>query len=331
MSEPLVDVARLGAWLDAQGLEPGQPITVESLVGGRSNAMFIIGRGANTWVLRRPAQVAVARANDGMRREFRILAALEGTPVPHPAVVVLCDDDSVLGCTFYLMERVVGVHPIPAPEALSTEQGKRAIAFALVEALAHLHQVDWRAGGLADLGRPEQFHERQVSRWTRQLASYEGRELPGIERITAWLNAHIPEHFEPSIMHADFHMYNVLIATDEPARLVAVLDWETATIGDPLLDLAGFCEVWCNVANEQDGWPSRAEIVAHYAETFGPGVGEVTPDRLRYYEVLYNFRLAVLLEGVYTRSLNDPVRGPQPDVAERVLFNVARAEKLVTG
>lgn len=326
MSEALVDLAKLGAWLDGEGLEVGQPITVEALLGGRSNAMFIIGRGASEWVLRRPNQVAVARANDGMRREFRMLAALDGTRVAHPAVVALCDDEAVLGCTFYLMQRVIGVHPFPAPAALDTESGRRAIAFALVEALAHLHQVDWRSAGLADLGHPEQFHERQVSRWTRQLASYEGRELPGIERITSWLNAHRPESFEPAIMHADFHMMNVLIASDEPARLVAVLDWETATIGDPLLDLAGFCEVWCSVAKEQDGWPSRAELVAFYATTLGVEIADLT-----YYEVLYNFRLAVLLEGVYTRSLSDPVRGPQPDVAERVLINLARAEKLVAG
>jgi aminoglycoside phosphotransferase (APT) family kinase protein len=326
VSETLVDVSRLGPWLDSQGLETGQPITVEPLVGGRSNAMFIIGRGSSQWVLRRPNQVAVERANDGMRREFRILAALDGTPVPHPTVVALCDDDSVLGCTFYLMERVVGVHPIPAPEVLNTQSGRRAIAFALVETLAHLHRVDWRSAGLADLGHPEQFHERQVSRWTRQLASYEGRELPGIERITSWLTVHRPETFEPSIMHADYHMMNVLIAPDEPARLVAVLDWETATIGDPLLDLAGFCEVWCNVAKPEDGWPSRAELVDHYAKTVGTEVGELT-----YYEVLYNFRLAVLLEGVYTRSLRDPIRGAQPEVAERVLVNLARAEKLVAG
>jgi aminoglycoside phosphotransferase (APT) family kinase protein len=326
MSEVLVDVAKLGPWLDGEGLEVGLRITVEPLVGGRSNAMFVIRRGASEWVLRRPNQVAVERANDGMRREFRMLAALDGSQVPHPQVIALCDDQTVLGCTFYLMQRVVGVHPLPAPPALATDAGRRAIALALVETLAHLHQVDWQAAGLADLGHPEQFHERQVSRWTRQLASYEGRELPGIERITAYLTAHIPAHFEPSIMHADFHMMNVLIAADAPARLVAVLDWETATIGDPLLDLAGFCEVWCSAAKEQDGWPSRADIVAHYAATLGVEIGDLT-----YYEVLYNFRLAVLLEGVYTRSLSDPVRGPQPDVAERVLFNLARAEKLVAG
>ena len=331
MSEVLVDVGRLGLWLDSAGLEVGAPITVEQLVGGRSNAMFVIRRGSNEWVLRRPNQVAVERANDGMRREFRMLAALECSQVPHPAVVALCDDQDVLGCTFYLMQRVAGVHPIPAPTALDTDAGHRAIAFALVETLAHLHQVDWRAAGLTDLGHPEQFHERQVSRWTRQLASYNGRELPGIETITAWLTAHIPAHFEPSIMHADFHMMNVLIAPDAPARMVAVLDWETATIGDPLLDLAGFCEVWCSVAKEQDGWPSRAELVAHYGATLGLDIGELTPGRLAYYEVLYNFRLAVLLEGVYTRSLSDPVRGPQPDVAERVMINLARAQKLVAG
>src|ERR1700712_2598696 len=121
MTNGLMDVDRLATWLDSLDLEAGRPITAEPLTGGTSNAMFIIQRGDARWVLRRPATVAIARANDGMRREFRLLSALEGTPVPHPAPVALCEDEEVLGCVFYLMQQVHGVHPMPAPGGLDDD------------------------------------------------------------------------------------------------------------------------------------------------------------------------------------------------------------------
>ena len=208
----LVDADSLGRWLDTQGLEPGQPLVVAPLTGGSSNAMFVVDRGQSRWVLRRPTRVAVERANEGMRREFRILAALAGTDVPHPEVVALCEDHDVLGCTFYLMERVQGVNPFPLPAVFDSEQGRAEVAYSMVEALGRLHNVDWLTAGIGDLGHPEGFHERQVQRWSRQLASYEGRELPGIETVMAWIEAHLPEDSTATIMHGDYHMLNVLIA-----------------------------------------------------------------------------------------------------------------------
>ena len=321
----LADPADLAPWLDALGLEVGLPLQIEPLSGGTSNLMFTIERGAGDWVLRRPPQVALDRADEGMRREFRILSALEGTPVPHPTPVALCEDHDVLGCTFFVMQWVDGVNPIPVPTALADETHQTEITFAMVDALADLHDVDWQAAGLSDLGHPEQFHERQVSRWTGQLASYEGRDLPNVAVVTDWLESHLPDHFDPTIMHGDFHMLNALVAAEPPGRVTAIVDWETATIGDPLLDLAGFCEVWCSAVG--DGWPSRSEMVERYRER--RGLVEL-PD-LMYYEVLYNFRLAVLLEGSYQRSLRDPSRADRHDIGERALFNAGRAAELVTG
>jgi aminoglycoside phosphotransferase (APT) family kinase protein len=323
----LLDPERLSAWLDDRGLEPGCPLRAEPLAGGASNAMFVLERGACRWVLRRPAAVALERADEGMRREFRFLAALDGTPVPHPAPVALCDDPDVLGCTFYLMDHVDGVMPRPAPPPFDDTQGRIDLTFALVDALASLHGVDPVAAGIADLGRPDGFHERQVKRWRGQLESYRGRELPGIDRVMQWLDANRPTGFTPSIMHADYHMRNVLVARTPPARVVAILDWETATIGDPLLDLAGFCEVW--TASGDPDWPSRDAIIDRYRRARGGiEIGD-----LRYYEVLYNFRLAVLLEGIYQRALRDPTRGDQDSVrdmvSERVMVNVARAVELI--
>jgi aminoglycoside phosphotransferase (APT) family kinase protein len=324
MNSELVDEPRLRAWLDSKGLEADKPLRVEPLSGGASNAMFVVSRGPSQWVLRRPKRVAIDRANQGMEREYAILAALHSTAVPHPKVVALCDNQDVLGCTFYLMEKVDGVSPFPLPAGLDNSRLRAQLAFSVVDALAALHQVNWREAGLEGFGHPERFHERQVERWRGQLASYNGREMPGFEKVAAWINDHVPNHFEASIMHGDYHMFNILISPNPPGRVIAILDWETATIGDPLLDLAGLVEIWCSLFTE--GWPSREEMVDRYRTVRDlPEMEDLT-----YYEVLYNFRLTVLLEGIYQRSIHDPDRDRQDGIGERAMFNLDRAVELVT-
>jgi len=320
VSAELVDVERLGVWLDGLGLEVGKSITVAPLTSGRSNAMFTVHRGGSRWVLRRPALVAIERADEGMRREFRILDALNGSKVPHPETVVLCEDRNVLGCTFFMMQQVDGINPAPPLPELFTVEDQPSVAFAMVEALAALHDFDWRSNGLADFGKPDGFHERQVQRWTSQLASYDGRELPQLERVTTFLSANIPDSYEPSLMHGDFHMFNALIAAEPPGRVTAILDWETATIGDPLLDLIGFCEIW-GKATAGPGWPRRDELIARYQSRRSVEM----PNDLSYYEVLYNFRMAVLLEGIYQRSLHDSTRPNLEDVGVGAMGFLTRA------
>ena len=320
MSEELVNVERLSAWLDGLGLEVGQSMTVAPLTSGRSNAMFTIHRGGSRWVLRRPALVAIDRADEGMRREFRILDALNGSDVPHPETVALCEDSEVLGCTFFLMQQVDGINPAPPLPEPFTAEDQPSVAFAMVEALAALHDFDWQSNGLADFGKPEGFHERQVERWTTQLASYDGRELPGLARITDFLSANIPGSYKPTLMHGDFHMFNALVTATPPGRVAAILDWETATIGDPLLDLIGFCEIW-GKATAAPGWPRRDELIARYQSCRSIEM----PSDLAYYEVLYNFRMAVLLEGIYQRSLHDPSRPDLEDVGAGAMGFLIRA------
>ena len=316
----LVDVERLCVWLDGLGLEVGLPIAVAPLTSGRSNAMFTVHRGSSRWVLRRPALVAIERADEGMRREFQILDALNGSKVPHPETVALCEDHEVLGCTFFLMQQVDGVNPAPPLPEPFTSDDQPDVAFAMVDALAALHNFDWRNSSLSELGKPDGFHERQVERWTSQLASYEGRELPGLERVTAFLSENLPASFEPSLMHGDFHMFNALIAPEPPGNVTAIIDWETATIGDPLLDLIGFCEIW-GKATSGPGWPRRAELIARYRNQRDLDL----PDDLSYYEVLYNFRMAVLLEGIYQRSLHDATRPDLVDVGAGAMGFLERA------
>jgi aminoglycoside phosphotransferase (APT) family kinase protein len=316
----LVDVERLGTWLDGCGLEVGLPITVAPLTSGRSNAMFTVHRGASRWVLRRPAAVAIERADEGMRREYRILDALTGSNVPHPETVALCDDHDVLGCTFFLMQQVDGVNPAPPLPDPFTVADQSGVAFAMVDALAALHDFDWRGSSLSDFGKPDGFHERQVERWTTQLASYNGRELPELDRVTRFLSEHLPGSFEPSLMHGDFHMFNALISSEPPGEVTAIIDWETATIGDPLLDLIGFCEIW-GKATAGPGWPRRDELIARYREQRDLEL----PSDLSYYEVLYNFRMAVLLEGIYQRSLHDGTRPDLVDVGAGAMGFLERA------
>lgn len=323
MNDALIDHQALQRWLDAQPgdhLGRGEPLQTEVLTAGFSNAMFRIDRGDKRWVLRRPAKVALARANEAMAREFRLLHALDSTDVPHPRTVALCEDHDVLGCTFYLMEAVDGFNPVdPLPGAMADD--RVAITFAVVDALAALHNVDWHAIGLEGFGRPDGFHQRQVSRWITQLDSYGGRDIPELRQVGAWLNEHMPADYKPTLMHADYHMYNILIAPQPPARVAAIVDWETASIGDPLLDAVGLTEIWCPSHEQDAGWPSAAEMLDRY----GLQRGIALPDNVSYYAALYNFRMAVLLEGIYQRSLADPTRPDQIAVGEQALKHAACA------
>jgi aminoglycoside phosphotransferase (APT) family kinase protein len=319
----LCDPDRLAPWLDQQGLEPGLPLIVERIAGGVSNEMFLLSRGAARWVLRRPAGVALPRAAGGLRREFRFLTALDQTGAPHPRAVVAGDDESVIGAPFYVMEQVAGWRPDQGEMAsrMAAPEDRADVAHALIDALADLHLVDPIAVGLGDLGRLEDFHERQVRRWTTQLHSYEGREIPGFDEVGAWLDAHRPTTFVPAIMHGDYHQLNVILTEARPWRVAAILDWETATIGDPLVDLAGFLR---NVSRPQgEGWPSAAVLVERYAERTGRVVSS-----LGYYTNLARMRLAVLLEGVHQRGLQDPTRTVSAQVADMVLqlINDARSD-----
>ena len=247
-----LELGRLCAWMDAQGLGHGALDAVATLSGGTQNILVQFTRAGQEYVLRRPPRHLRDNSNEAMRREARVLAALAGTSVPHPRLIAACADASVLGAAFTLMEKVDGFNAtagLPKLHAASATI-RHSMGLALVDGIAALAGLDYRGLGLDGLGRPENFLARQVPRWRAQLDSYAALQgwpgqarIPGVAAVAAWLEANRPSQFDPGIMHGDYHLANVLYRPDGPA-LAAIVDWELVTIGDPLLDLGWLLATW---------------------------------------------------------------------------------------
>jgi aminoglycoside phosphotransferase (APT) family kinase protein len=306
----VLDVGALDAWIADQLPGGGAPLSAERMgVGtGIANALYLLRRGAHAWVLRRPPDVKNDPTASDTAREWRILTALEGTAVPHPRPLLFCDDVSVIGAPFLVMDLVDGFTPgFELPEPFASEPSLRhELAMAYVDGCAALSEVDWQARGLDGLGKPEGFLERQVPRWLAQLDRYRTRELPELDFVTAWLESNRPTMSAAAIIHGDYSPFNVMVAHQPPARLAAIVDWDTGTIGDPLLDIGHLLARWTEPGEEPvidvqaggvDGYPARADMAARYAERTGRDLSA-----LAFYEVLALFKLAVILEGSYARE-----------------------------
>jgi len=313
----VIDLDRLARWMDDEGLPgKGEPVEHAFIAGGSQNEIYEIRRGELHAALRIPPPSAPPTRDEGILREWRIIEALDGTDVPHTPAIAACTDPAVLGRTFYLMGFVDGWSPMglvdhkwPAP--FDTDIDARAgLAYQLVEGIALLGNVDWRAKGLDDLGRPDGFHERQVDRWTAFLERIKGRDLPGFDEAAAWLRAHKPIDYIPGLMHGDYQFANVMYRHGAPARLAAIVDWEMGTVGDPKLDLGWVVQSWpddTTVAEATEssyvdmyGMPSRAQVLDHYAKVSGRQV-----DDIDYYIVLAKWKLAVVLEQGFQRAGDD--------------------------
>jgi aminoglycoside phosphotransferase (APT) family kinase protein len=309
-----VDLGALAAWMDAQGLGEGALEEVERLGGGTQNILLRFRRGERSFVLRRPPPHLRENSNETMRREARMLAALAGADVPHPRLVAACPDEGILGAAFYLMHPVDGFNPtvgLPALHAGSPDVRHR-MGLAMVEAIAALGAVDYRARGLEGFGRPDNYLERQVARWRAQLASYAehtdwpgATRLPGVEQVAAWLQAHRPSTFEPGIIHGDYHLANVLFHRDSP-ELAAIVDWELTTIGDPLLDLGWLLATWQEGDEPSaagfgiapwSGFPTGVELIAHYRSRTRRDLSAI-----EWYAVLACYKLGIILEGTHARA-----------------------------
>ncbi len=329
-----IDEARLGKWMDAEGLPgPGEPMTVRFVTGGASNDLFEIARGGERFALRRPPEPIPKGRNETMLREFRLLSALRDTDVPHAHVVGGCDDTEVLGGCFYMMEFVDGWSPIQEgttwPEPFGSDlEARRGLAFELVEGIARLSKVDWQAKGLEGFGKPDGFHERQVDRWLAHLAAVQFRPLPGIDEAAEWLRAHKPSTYRPGIMHGDYQFANVMYRHGAPARLAAIVDWEMATVGDPLLDLGWVVNGWPVDPSrpgeaavsyvDYTGMPSVDELLGYYQDRSGRPVDEID-----YYVILARFKLAIVLEAGYARVVAGTADNPKMEAFGNVVLEMA--------
>ncbi|HTO09749.1 MAG TPA: phosphotransferase family protein [Myxococcota bacterium] len=311
----LCDFAALARWMDAQGLPGGELDEVSPIAGGTQNVLLRFRRGGREYVLRRPPLHPRPKSNDALRREGQVLAALAGSPVPHPRFIAGCFDASLMGgYVFYLMEPVEGFNPMTGllPLHAGDARVRHAMGLEAADAIAHLARVDPLAVGLAQLGRPEGFLERQVTRWLSELESYSrhagypGPDIPGLAEVAAWLERNRPPLSRAGILHGDYHLANVMYARDS-ARLAAVVDWEMCTLGDPLLDLGWLIATWPEregfaigpmaALAALDGWPTPEELAARYAATSGHDV-----TALPWYVVLASFKLGIVLEGTHARA-----------------------------
>jgi len=316
MPEPLVDEQRVAAWMDGQGLALGEPVTVTRITTGHSNEVYRVERGDLVAVLRRPPRTPLSPTAHDMAREFRVLSAFHDpagwhahAPVPVPDPIALCTDIEVIGAPFYLMHVVDGlVVREKLPDVLAADPGAaRGCGYALMEALAGIHAFDWRAGGLDGFGRPDGYLERQVSRWLGQLEKYKTRPLPEVDDAAAWLAERIPPTQPPGVIHGDYKLDNVMLASHLPVEIVAVVDWEQSTVGDPLVDVGWVLGLWAE-ANDaaslagvtpfagRDDIPTRRELLDRYATDTDRDLRNVN-----YYCVLGLFKLACVMEGSYAR------------------------------
>jgi len=308
----LVDLDRLSEWMDGCGLAPGPLLDVEVLSGGTQNILLAFSRAGRRYVLRRPPPHLREKSNETMRREARVLGAIAQTGVPHPALIAACPETEVIGASFYLMEPVDGFNPTQGlPDYhRSSPEIRHAMGFSLIDAIATLGKVDYEEVGLVGFGKPERYLERQVDRWRSQLdgysemTGYPGPDIPGVDAVAAWLEAHRPTMSRPGIIHGDFHLANVMFSP-KSSDLAALVDWELSTIGDPLLDLGWLLATWpgpdaspAAIGIEPwDGFPHADELVERYRSQ-----SERDLSKIAWYEALACYKLGIILEGTHARA-----------------------------
>jgi aminoglycoside phosphotransferase (APT) family kinase protein len=312
MSTQTLDTTRLQGYLEKHIPGFSGELTAEKFAGGQSNPTFKLSAGGQHYVLRRKPPGELLKSAHAVDREYRVISALADTDVPVAQTYCLCEDESIIGSMFYVMEYMDGrvFWDATLPE-LDTGEERAAIYDEMNRVLANLHNVDYEAVGLADFGRPGNYFERQISRWTRQYRASETEPNANMERLIEWLPANLPEDDgSVSLVHGDYRLDNVMFHKTEP-RIIAVLDWELSTLGHPLADLSYQCMAWAlpqsdtgmsglgGVDRSAIGLPTDEEYIAKYCERTGRDhIGH-----WNFYMVFCFFRLAAILQGVKKRAL----------------------------
>jgi len=336
--EPLLVLEPLKDFLDEHGLGSGE-LHVEPVGDGHSNVTYAIRRDDGSEVIvRRPPRGPLPPSAHDVLREARVLGAVHGE-ARVPKVLAVSEGD-VIGCPFYVMERVEGhVITTALPPELDTVADRRRMGEELVDALVEVHAIDWQAAGLEGFGKPTGYLERQLKRFLGLWDHNKTREMQAVETVADWLKANFPESGPSTVVHGDYRLGNTMFAPEAPARLTAIFDWEMSTIGDPLADLGYMCTIWIdrgdpslgmfelNGITREEGFPLRAELVARYEERSGRSMTDI-----RWYQTLALWKSIVFMEGNYKRAMlgnsDDPyLKG----FGEGVVQLAERAEALTRG
>lgn len=313
-----IDALSLSAYLTESGFAPA--IEIEQFPAGSSNLTYLVKVRGAEYVLRRPPFGNTVKTAHDMRREFDVLSKLSKVYEPAPAPILFCADDSVIGSEFYLMERRRGlIVRGKAPDDLErSRELQRSVCESFVKNLADLHSLDYQAAGLGDLGKPDGYCRRQVEGWTRRYHAAKTDDWPELENSISWLNKNIPAESGASLVHNDYKFDNVMLDPDELSRIVAVLDWEMVTIGDPLMDLGTSLGYWMS-RDAGDGLlsmpfnprvlmenVSRSQLVEMYEEAMGAGA-----EGLLFYYVFGTFKIAVIAQQIYARYVKGFTSDPR--------------------
>jgi aminoglycoside phosphotransferase (APT) family kinase protein len=323
-SDESIDLTRLEPWLRANLPATDGPLTVRQFGGGHANLTYLIAFGDTEYVLRRPPLGPIAPRSHDMSREHLVLSRLGKAFPLAPTSFVLCQDASIIGADFHVLERRQGFAiRKELPPSLRGDIGTvRRLAEMLVDTLAALHQVDTEQVGLSDLGHPDGFVQRQLSGWSKRWHAAKDHDLPDADRLMSWLDKEIPSSQTTSLLHNDYKLDNLLVDTADPATATAVLDWDMCTQGDPLMDLGYLLNVWIEAGDDpswrentsmpsyEEGFLTRDEVVDRYARQTGLNV-----ERVRWYYAFGVFKLMVILQQIYIRFL----RGQTQDERFRVL------------
>jgi aminoglycoside phosphotransferase (APT) family kinase protein len=337
---PLLVLEPLQDFMDSHGLGSGE-IEASPIGDGHSNVTYLIERGGAQIVLRRPPRPPLPPSAHDVLREARLLRALQDTPARVPEILAVCEDPGLIGCPFYLMKRIDGeVIVSSVPSALDLPAERARIGEELIETLVEIHGVDWRAVGLEGFGKPTGYLERQLRRFSGLWELNRTREIASVERVARWLGERIPDSGSATVVHGDYRLGNTMFAPQAPARLVAVLDWEMATIGDPLADLGYLCMMWTERDDPElgireqlgrvtraEGFPTRAELIDSYEQRSGRSMSDI-----RWYTTLALWKMTVFMEGNYKRAIAGTTDDPYlKQFGDGVLELARRAEEMTRG